>query len=142
MSVLIIGGLLVVGVGALVALFFVIRGEQNAASAPAVPSKAASESQESQERQEAVSEPEMALVPTAAAESAPEEDEDVQQIVVSAGQFYELSNELRLLRQQIQGLEQRLGSITALVSHFQESQREEHLEHEGEHILLDDPAKV
>ena len=147
MDTLIIGGLLVIGVGALIALFFVLRGGTPQAKVPeAVPQTAREDHplpvnepvHQSEPRAvtnpltEEVHETGVRTVPVA---EAPEQTlvtdtrpvyEKEQPIRVRLnGQFHELTLGLRSLQQQATEMEQRLGSLNQMLESIEHDQPEE-----------------
>ena len=151
MDTLIIGGLLVIGVGALIALFFVLRGGTPQAKAPeAVPQTAreatplsvdqpAPQPQSVQRTattplMEEVHETEARTVPVPIA-AIPEQPvvttahqvyEREQPLKVRLnGQFHELTLGLRSLQQQATDMEQRLGSLNKMLETIEHDQSEE-----------------
>lgn len=124
MNLLVVGGLFIIGVLALVALVFVIRGETAAQKSsnvpPPVPTKQG--------------EPEMHTIadePSSSEEVPGTADEETTLVgkhtvdewqPLISGQLYELKNELHSLHEQAQGLEQRLRTIVDMVERIEQAQ--------------------
>ena len=145
MDILIIGGLLVIGVGALIALFFVLRGGDTAqAKAPEAvpqtarevpPAPAEPEPQPEQQHVEThMPEPvsETRTVPVAettvqdgAAPAHPVYEKEPPLRVHLNGQFHELTQGLRSLQQQATEMEQRLSSLNQMLEGIERNQSEE-----------------
>ncbi|GAC1401452.1 MAG: hypothetical protein NVSMB49_15950 [Ktedonobacteraceae bacterium] len=146
MDFLIIGGLLVIGVGALVALFFVLRGgntpttkrpeavPQTAKEVPPIP---AYEPVQQQEHPVSIPTQQQAAVPDASetrtvpvvestetnAHSVYEKEQQLK--VRLNGQFHELANGLRSLQQQAIEMEHRLGSLNQMIENIERDQPKE-----------------
>ena len=147
MDTLIIGGLLVIGVGALIALFFVLRGGTPQAKTPeAVPQTAREATPLSvdepapQPVQRTVTTPLMEEVHETEARTVPVSVVPEQTVVTNArqvyekeqplkvrlnGQFHELTLGLRSLQQQATEMEQRLGSLNKMLETIEHDQPEE-----------------
>ncbi len=148
MDTLIIGGLLVIGVAAIVALFFVLRGgtpqtktpeavPQTAREVP--PTPATDELPHATEQRvmthplvETTPEPETRTVPTAetteqtvTANARPVYEKEQPLNVRLNGQFHELTQGLRSLQQQATEMEQRLGSLNQMLETIERDQPEE-----------------
>jgi len=123
-NLLVVGGLFIIGVLALVALVFVIRGETAAQKssnvAPPVPTK-----QGEPAIHTIADEPSSSgeVAGTAGEETASVGNHaiDEWQPLVNE-QLYELKNELRGLHEQAQGLEQRLRTIVDMVERIEQAQ--------------------
>ena len=130
MNLLIIGGLLVVGVLAIIGAVLLSLSEQRAETAhrnqkpaPALPTDRnptvkLRPMEEAAGRQPAATETTLA---TLEGNSIPS---------TLNGQFHELADEIRSLHQQAQSLEQRLGVLTEMVNHIERSQ--------GNHISIEE----
>ncbi len=153
MDILIIGGLLVIGVGALVALFFVLRGgntaqarvpeavPQTAREAPPTPAPAPESEQLPQSEPTRVTAPmqeevaplsEVRTVPVAetvaqdgATTTQPIYEKEQPLRVHLNGQFHELTHGLRSLQQQAIEMEQRLSSLNQMLEGIERNQSEE-----------------
>ena len=148
MDILIIGGLLVVGVGALIALFFVLRGgnpaqtkvpkavPQTAREAPPTPAPEqlpqSEQTRVTAPMQEVASLSETRTVPVAEAavqDSAttthPVYEKEQPLRVHLNGQFHELTHGLRSLQQQATEMEQRLSSLNQMLEGIERNQPEE-----------------
>ena len=125
MNLLVVGGLFIIGVLALVALVFVIRGEKVTQESSNVPPPVPTEQ----------GEPEIHTIadePSSSAEVPDMADEETTPVVgnhvmdewqpLVDGQLYELKNELRSLHEQAQGLEQRLKTIVDMVERIEQAQ--------------------
>lgn len=143
MSTLIIGGLLVIGVIALVGVFFVARtagtnSERNAApaapinSVPSAPSAPApvQETYTTPEQHDMSASSAQKSQPTFSDEEEPilyrirgEQKEEPLTITLN-GQFHELANGLRVLRQQSAEMEHRLSSLTLMLDTIEQKQHE------------------
>ena len=148
MDTLIIGGLLVIGVGALIALFFVLRGgdttqaktpaavPQTAREAP--PTLAEPEPQPGQSHDVTPATPE--VTPVSETRTVPVAETAVQDRATTAhpayekeqplrvhlnGQFHELTQGLRSLQQQATEMEQRLSSLNQMLEGIERNQPEE-----------------
>jgi len=131
MSTLIIGGLLVVGIGAIVALFFVLRSG-GSPKAPVVPKNVSPRTDESsnpnapisaqQTANTGVVETEARTVPGMDADSHLEQEQPLK--VQLNGQFHELAHGLRALQQQATEMEQRLGSLNQIIDGIERDQTE------------------
>lgn len=132
MDTLIIGGLLVVGIGAIVALFFVLRSD-NTPKAPAVPKNVSPRTDEVSNPNIPISaqqpinaggaETEARTVPTMEAATSSEQEQPLK--VRLNGQFHELAHGLRALQQQATDMEQRLGSLNQMIDGIERDQNEE-----------------
>lgn len=132
MDTLIIGGLLVVGIGAIVALFFVLRSD-NTPKAPAVPKNVSPRTDEASNPNIPISaqqhinaggaETEARTVPTMEAATSSEQEQPLK--VRLNGQFHELAHGLRALQQQATDMEQRLGSLNQMIDGIERDQNEE-----------------
>ncbi len=148
MDTLIIGGLLVIGIGAIVALFFVLRGGDAAqAKTPAPvpqtaredhPTPVASEPQPEQSHDVIPQTPEVTpvsetrTVPVAetalqdgTATTHPVYEKEPPLRVHLNGQFHELTQGLRSLQQQATEMEQRLSSLNQMLEGIERNQPEE-----------------
>jgi len=148
MNTLIVGGLLVVGIGALVALFFVLRGDTPQAKTPEAVPQTAREAQPlsvdepayQQREQRAVTHPlakeahetETRTVPvagvpeqTVVTNARPMYEKEQPLKVRLNGQFHELTLGLRSLQQQAIEMEQRLGSLNQMLETIERDQPEE-----------------
>ncbi len=147
MNTLIIGGLLVVGVGALIALFFVLRsGDTAQAKVPeAVPQTARevpptpTELEPQPEQQdmethvpEVTPVSETRTVPVAetvgqdgGTPAHPVYEKEQPLRIHLNGQFHELTQGLRSLQQQATEMEQRLSSLNQMLESIEENQSEE-----------------
>ena len=138
MDTLIIGGLLVIGVGAIVALFFVLRGGNTAqAKTPAAVPQTAREAPPTRTEPEPQPEPSHNVMPTtpevtpvSETRTVPVAETAVQGGATTAhpvyekeqplrihlnGQFHELTQGLRSLQQQATEMEQRLSSLNQML---------------------------
>ncbi len=132
MDTLIIGGLLVVGIVAIVALFFVLRGDDT----PTTPATAQDVSQPTSESPNpntpiSVQQPpintrgattEARTVPSIGTDASPEEEPLKVRL---NGQFHELAHGLRTLQQQATDMEQRLGSLNQMIDNIENDSTEE-----------------
>jgi len=149
MNILIIGGLLVLGVGALIALFFVLRGGNTVpAKAPEAVPQTAREAPPTpvyepapQPEQSQVTPQTSEITPSSVeARTVPVAETTVQDGVTPAhpvyeqeqplkvhlnGQFHELTQGLRSLQQQATEMEQRLGSLNQMLETIERNQPEE-----------------
>ncbi len=147
METLIIGGLLVIGVAAIVALFFVLRGgtpqtktpeavPQTAREVPPTPvddlPHATEQRVTTQPLVETTPEPETRTVPaaetteqTVTATARPVYEKEQPLNVRLNGQFHELTQGLRSLQQQATEMEQRLGSLNQMLETIERDQPEE-----------------
>ncbi len=147
MDTLIIGGLLVIGIGAIVALFFVLRGGDTAqAKAPAAVPQTAREAHptpvapEPPLEQSAVIPAEPEVTPVSETRTVPIAETAVQDGAITAppvyekeqplrvhlnGQFHELTQGLRSLQQQAIEMEQRLSSLNQMLEGIERNQPEE-----------------
>ncbi len=150
MDILIIGGLLVIGVGALIALFFVLRGGNSAqAKVPeavpqtareAPPTPAPAPEQPPQAEHTRVTTPMQEVAPLPEARTVPVAEAVVQDGATTAhpiyekeqplrvhlnGQFHELTHGLRSLQQQATDMEQRLSSLNQMLEGIERNQPEE-----------------
>ncbi len=148
MDTLIIGGLLVIGIGAIVALFFVLRSDNPAqASVPeAVPQTAreappapAYEPEVQPEQSHAIPETPK-ITPVSETGAVPIAETVTQEGVATAqpayekeqplrvhlnGQFHELTQGLRSLHQQATEMEQRLSSLNQMLEGIEREQPED-----------------
>ena len=133
MDTLIIGGLLVVGIVAIVALFFVLRGDETP-KAPAVtqdvsqptsesPNPNAPISVQQQPINTRVAATEARTVPSMETAASPEQEQPLK--VRLNGQFHELAHGLRTLQQQATDMEQRLGSLNQMIDNIENDSTEE-----------------
>lgn len=146
MDILIIGGLLVIGVGALVALFFVLRGgntpttrqpETVPQTAKEVPPTPAYEPLQQQEHPASVPTQQQDAVPAASetrtvpaveteeTSAHPAYEKEQPPRVRLNGQFHELAHGLRSLQQQAIEMEQRLGSLNQMIENIERDQPKE-----------------
>ena len=150
MDILIIGGLLVIGVGALIALFFVLRGgnAQQAKAPEAVPQTAREvpptpmpePEHQPQAEQIRVTAPMQEITPLSEARTVPAAETAVQDGTTTTqpvyekeqplrvhlnGQFHELTHGLRSLQQQATEMEQRLSSLNQMLETIERNQPEE-----------------
>jgi|GEM_PF-6917309 len=137
MSNLIIGGLLVIGIAALIALFFVLRSNPNSAQSgpqvarafPVTPQPDLSVLQDKQEPpviQErtvplAQATPVEQVLPVTDTTAHAVYDGEQPLKMRLNGQFYELANGLRTLQQQATDMEQRLGSLTKMIENIEDN---------------------
>ena len=121
MNTLIIGGLLVIGIAALIALFFVARSSDSGTSKNAAP-KANKQQPPAAAKQEEAEKPTPARSPVPAADqtSVAVRDEEPQWGEPFDGQFHELSMEVRTLHQQARDMEMRLERLTAILEHIEQ----------------------
>ncbi|GAC1356194.1 MAG: hypothetical protein NVSMB38_37460 [Ktedonobacteraceae bacterium] len=141
MDILIVGGLLVIGVGALVALFFVLRSGTTATvpqTAREIPPPPAYEPPQqsapapTQQQDVIRAESETRTVPiaetteqTIATNAHPVYEREQPLKVRLNGQFQELAHGLRSLQQQATEMEQRLGSLNQMIETIERDQPEE-----------------
>lgn len=149
MNILIVGGLLVIGVGALVALFFVVRSgrtaraktleavPQTAREAPPTPVEPEPEPQTEQfdvipHTPEVTHVSETRTVPVAetaeqdgVAHTQPVYEKEAPLRVHLNGQFHDLTQGLRSLQQQATEMEQRLSSLNQMLENIERNQPEE-----------------
>ena len=147
MDTLIIGGLLVIGVGALIGLFFVLRGgTPQAKASEAVPQTAReahplpADEPVHQTEQRVVTAPLMEEAHETETRTVPVAGVPEQTVVTNArpvyekeqplkvrlnGQFHELTLGLRSLQQQATEMEQRLGSLNQMLETIERDQPEE-----------------
>lgn len=147
MDTLIIGGLLVIGIGAIVALFFVLRSGNTPQAKPpeAVPQTArevpptpVAPEPQAEESDVARTAPE--VMPLSETRTVPVAETVVQDGVAHAhpvfeqeqplrvhlnGQFHELTQGLRSLQQQATEMEQRLSSLNQMLEGIERNQHEE-----------------
>ena len=155
MDILIIGGCLVVGIGAIIALFFVLRGgnAEPAKKPAAVPQTAREVPPTPVEPEPQLEQPdttaplaeatpvsEARTVPVAETQTMPVAETPVQDGARPAqpvyekeqplrvhlnGQFHELTQGLRSLQQQATEMEQRLSSLNQMLESIERNQHEE-----------------
>lgn len=129
MDTLIIGGLLVVGVGAIVALFFILRSDDTPKAA-AVPQNVSQQASESSHPNTPISvqqrppnpgaaETEARTVPSMEASSRSDHEQEQPIKVRLNGQFHEIAHGLRTLQQQATDMEQRLGSLNQMMDNIE-----------------------
>ena len=133
MDTLIIGALLVVGIGAIVALFFVLRSndtpqvptpvheDRQPIDASSNPNAAISVQQE--QSFTGSSESDARTVPDIDAQANNQQEQPLK--VRLNGQFHELAHGLRTLQQQATEMEQRLGSLNQLIDNIENDSTEE-----------------
>jgi hypothetical protein len=122
MSQLVAGGLLVLGVIFLVAVFFVVRSEPNTQTNTNRPQPAPADTDTEQEDVKTPDAPDTSLFPI---EGPPSLNESAAPVVdtsmssewhpLANEQLYELVSELRSMRSQTQELEQRLSTLIDMV---------------------------
>ncbi len=131
MDTLIIGGLLVVGIAAIVGLFFVLRSDDTP-TAPATTRNVSQPANESANPSVPISAQQSVLstgvaqadtrtVPSM--ETSPEQEAPLK--VRLNGQFHELAHGLRSLQQQATEMEQRLGSLNQIIDNIENDSPEE-----------------
>lgn len=123
MNTLIVGGLLLVGVVALVILFFIARsgGEARPQAQAATPSPAVNQTRSQAQASASVplAEAEPVSLPTIS-EPAPLAFNDEPEYLLN-GQMHELSYELQTLHQQAQEIERRLSVLNMMVEQIESS---------------------
>ena len=137
MNLLIVGGLLVVGILAILGLVFVMMGEGRARAASTLRSQEAQASLPSQQSRQAVhtaseasaravSQAASPLTEPASVSTAPTISVPAKMQVASSmnGQFHELSTEIHRLHQQVQEIEHRLSVLTNMVDSIERGQRD------------------
>ena len=133
MNILIVGGLLILGIAAILGAVFLVISDQrkeNARlhnpkqdsgiiSAPPVTSSVPSEYKETVHPQQMT---EATVARTGAKSTSLTDLTGVQKLPALNGQFHELATEIRSLHQQAWQLEQRLSVLTEMVDHVERSQ--------------------
>ena len=133
MNILIVGGLLILGIAAILGAVFLVISEQRKEnahftnpkqvsgmkSAPPVTSSVPSEYKETVPPQQIA---EATVTRTGARSTSLTDLEGVQKLPALNGQFHELAAEIRSLHQQAWQLEQRLSVLTEMVDHVERSQ--------------------
>lgn len=145
MNILILGGLLLLGIAAIVVAVVLLLGEQRAEKvraatvAPSTPAASPMALEASRPRPArttqrlAPSTPVRQSVPTAPARETPlQARADEQQHFALNGQFHELAAELRTLYQQASDLEQRLRTLSEIADRVEESQTTSTIDFEEE----------
>lgn len=143
MNILIVGGLLLVGIAAILVAVFLAVSDQRKETA-----RVNSLKLDSEIRSSTPSAPTVPVVPPAQKEPVPpssatattatrpnrpstgksslmldsRQDEGIEKLPALNGQFHELANEIRSLHQQAWQLEQRLSVLTEMVDHVERSQ--------------------
>jgi len=149
MDILIIGGLLVIGIGALVALFFVLRSgdPSRAKTSEAVPQIAREapptsvhEPEPEPETTQTTTSPASGVTPVSETRTVPVAETAIHDGATNAhpvyekeqplrihlnGQFHELTQGLRSLQQQATEMEQRLSSLNQMLESIERNQQEE-----------------
>lgn len=136
MSTLIIGGLFVVGIAALIALFFVVRTEAPAPrveTARIIPTPAenreAAPQRQTEPEQQATSVPDvdaterLPYVPQVSSQLTREREDQTLKVTLN-GQFHELADGLRSLQRQTIEMEQRLSSLNQMIDTIEQEQNE------------------
>jgi hypothetical protein len=123
-NLLIAGGLLIIGVIALVALVFVIRSESITEESESVPPPVPTRQQEVPEADATPS-----TVPTPPVSDTSVTSTSDKQVTstwqpLANGQFYELKNELQSLHGQAQELEYRIRTLVDMLEHVEQDQNE------------------
>ena len=148
MNILLVGGLLLVGIAAILGAVFLAISDQRKETA-----RANSLKLDSDNRSSVPSAPTVPVVPPAQKEPVPpssttattatrpnrpstgksslmldsRQDEGVEKLPALNGQFHELANEIRSLHQQAWQLEQRLSVLTEMVNHVEHSHEQDGL---------------
>ena len=122
MSTLIIGGLFALALIAILALVFVLRGEQHVTQVRNQPSTALISTTPPADDQ---SEQQATLDTDTTMQTFPQVDEPAsfnngQRFPLVNGQFHELSSELHTLHGQAQEIEQRLSALTSMIERIEE----------------------
>lgn len=131
MNIVIVGGLLLLGVAALVALFFVIREEQTDQADTSIGSHSVEKSEPG--TRQTTQEPSLAArtLPLPAEPSHKVQEE--RWVTTLGGQFHELSVELQTLHEQSREIETRFNRLMSIVEHIEHSQ-------DGHPAMRDEPS--
>jgi hypothetical protein len=136
-NLLIFGGLLVLGLLAIVGIIWTIRSEpstaQNApapstpiaATTPTVPVSPEKNTAPPQRHSVAVDPLPVTEAPSGTKEVEPPINGEEEPFPISNGQLHELAAQLRTLHQQSQEIERRLSVLTNMIDHIQRSQNDQ-----------------
>lgn len=125
MNLLVTGGLLIIGVIALVALVFVIRSEPVTKESASIPPPVPTEQEASEKRADVdESSATMQVPPTPNMNAIPSSDEQPASAwqPLANEQFYELKNELHSLHGQAQEFEYRIRTMVEMVERVEQVQ--------------------
>ena len=150
MNILIVGGLLILGIAAILGAVVLVISDQRKETARTNSLKLDSDARSSVPTVPQIPPAQKELVPpqsvTATTATRPNrpstartsltlnsrQDEGIEKLPVLNGQFHELANEIRSLHQQAWQLEQRLSVLTEMVNHV------EHSQDQGSHYSVDE----